>query len=179
MFEQRKSVAVRRKIGDTQYLFRSLLLIALLIYLPACGFHLRGQFSLPAELESIQLLAEDLDARQRALLSRKLRQAGASLQAAGNPQQVQLRVSLGSLASRLLVDAAGSGKSIVRLSRQLTYRLDKAGGERLIGITTLEQQLDLELDDNNLLDSNERIRRAGESLDRALIEQMIFALKRL
>lgn len=179
MFELRKSVAACPAIGKPLKLLCPLLLIGLLLYLPACGFHLRGHTSLPAELESIQLLAEDLDARQRALLSRQLQQAGASLQVTDNPQQVQLRVSLGSLASRHLADAAGSGKTIVRLSRQLTYRLSKAGGEPLIETTTLLQQLDLELDDNNLLDSDERIRRAGESLDRALIEQLIFSLKRL
>ncbi len=179
MFEQRKFKVLYLTLAPATNLLRSILLAALLLYLPACGFHLRGHTSLPAELESIQLLAEDLDARQRALLSRQLQQAGASLQVADNPEQVQLRVSLGPLASRHLAAAAGSGKIIVRLSRQLTYRLGKAGAEPLIETTTLLQQLDLELDDNNLLDSDERIRRAGESLDRALIEQLIFGLKRL
>ena len=65
------------------------MIVGLLIYLPACGFHLRGQSSLPPEFQSIQLLGENLSAKQRSLLEQKLRQAGASLQAAdpAKPQE--------------------------------------------------------------------------------------------
>ncbi len=156
-----------------------ILLVGLLLYLPACGFQLRGQSSLPPELKSLYLVAEGLDVRQRAKLVQQLQKAGARLLVADSPEQVRLTVSLGPIVSRNLVNAVGSGKIIVRLSRQLTYRLAKASDEQLVEITTLERQLDLELDDTNLLDSDERIRRAGESLDGALIEQLIFGLKQM
>ena len=158
---------------------RFLLLVGLMIYLPACGFHLRGQSSLPAEFESIQLLAEDLDARQRALLKQKLQHAGAGFQANDSQGQVSLTVSFGTLKLRNLADAAGSGKTIVRLSRELIYSLEKTSDEWPVESSALVQQLDIELDDNNLLDSDERIRQAGELLDRTLIEQLIFKLQRL
>lgn len=155
------------------------MIIGLLIYLPACGFHLRGQSSLPPEFQSIQLLGENLSAKQRSLLEQKLRQAGASLQASDRPEQVRLKVSFSSLNSRLLVNSADSGKSIVRLSRQLIYSLIKSSSEQAAEKGVLEQRLDIELGENNLLDSDRRIRRAEESIDRALVDQLIFSLKQL
>ncbi len=155
------------------------MIIGLLIYLPACGFHLRGQSSLPPEFQSIQLLGENLSAKQRSLLEQKLRQAGASLQAGDRPEQVRLKVSFSSLNSRLLANSVGSGKSIVRLSRQLIYSLKKTSGEQTVERGVLEQQQGIELDENNLLDSDRRIRRAEESIDRALVNQLIFNLQQL
>ena len=155
------------------------MIIGLLIYLPACGFHLRGQSSLPPEFQSIQLLGENLSAKQRSLLEQKLRQAGASLQAGDRPEQVRLKVSFSSLNSRLLANSVGSGKSIVRLSRQLIYSLIKSSSEQAAEKGVLEQRLDIELGENNLLDSDQRIRRAEESIDRALVDQLIFSLKQL
>ena len=113
-----------------------------------------------------------------------LQKAGASLQTADllatdGPEQVRLKISFSSLKSRQLVDAAGSGKIIVRLSRQLIYSLARVSGKLPVDKGTLEQRRDIELDEDNLLDSDERIRRAEESIDRALINQLIFSLKRL
>ena len=174
----------RAGIGNTLNLLRWFLLASLLVVLSACGFHLRGQSSLPPELESIQLIAENLSPRQRVLLKRKLKQAGASLHPADlptsdSPEQVRLKIWFGALKSRNLVNAAGSGKTIVRLSRQLFYSLSGTSSKLSVEKATLERQLDIELDEDNLLDSSERIRRTEELLDRALIEQLIFSLKRL
>lgn len=184
MSDPRKFKATDAIVGNAMNLLRWYLLTSLVVVLSACGFQLRGQSSLPPELESIQLIAENLNARQRALLEQKLRQAGASVQgpdrsATDRPELVRLRISFSSLNSRTIVNAAISGKKIVRLSRQLIYSLDRNNGDLAVEKGTLEQQQDIELDDNNLLDSEERISRAEESLDRDLIEQLIFSLKRL
>ncbi len=168
--------------GNATIPFRSSLFVGLLVFLSACGFHLRGQSSLPPELESMQLIAENLSPTQRALLRQKLQKAGASLQATDllatdGPEQVRLKISFSSLKSRQLVNAAGSGKTIVRLSRQLIYSLARVSGKLPVDKGTLEQRRDIELDEDNLLDSDERIRRAEESIDRALINRLIFSLK--
>ena len=161
------------------YLSRVVLLVGMAIILAACGFHLRGQASLPAEIKSIYLLTEALDNKQAKLLRRKLQNAGASIQKSQGSEQVQLLVSIHAANVRNLVDAAGVGKTIVRIIRQLEYKLSTAGGEVVIKSATLEQRLDVELDDNNLLDKDERVRRGNESIDDALIGQLIFGLGQL
>ena len=62
---------------------------------------------------------------------------------------------------------------------QLIFSLARVSDKLPVDKGTLEQRRDIELDEDNLLDSDERIRRAEESIDRALINQLIFSLKRL
>ena len=144
--------------------------------LTACGFHLAGNSSISSRLNSIQLITDDLDVHQISDLSRQLTQAGASL--VDNPvgDTVRLAVTIKNLPERNLVDSAGSGKTIIRLFRQLSYNLESAAGEIMVEQSTILRQKDIELDSDDLarLDNEKQIAEA--LLDEELLGQLIFQL---
>ncbi|MHC4222131.1 MAG: LPS-assembly lipoprotein LptE [Planctomycetota bacterium] len=167
----------RVQAGRNNYLARSILVILLLINLGACGFYLAGGSSLPPQLVSIQLVSDNLDSRQRALLSQQLTQAGADLKSEQAAGSVRLSVSIENLPERNLVDTARSGKAIIRLSRQLSYSMMTATGEQLEGQKTILRQMDVEFDSNDLAGLEYEKESARVLLDQALVGQLIFQLK--
>ena len=155
---------------------RSIVITLLVASLTACGFHLRGSTSLPPPLISMQLLAEDLDSRQKTELERQLIQAGASLKDAQAGVAIHLTVAIKGLPDRSVVNAAGQGKSIIRISRQLSYSLSAAAGELLVDQTTILRQLDISFDGNELAAIEYEKQSAGVMLDRELIGELILQL---
>ena len=152
-------------------------MVFLVASLTACGFSLRGSTYLPSPLISMQLLAEDLDNRQKIELERQLIRAGANL--IDNPagDAIRLRVAIKVLPERNLVDTAGSGKAIIRIFRELSYSLSTATGELLVDQRTILRQLDLDLDSNELAGNEYEKQSAGIFLDQELFAQLIFQLK--
>ncbi len=160
-------------------IYRWLILLGLFVCLQACGFQLRGFTSLPDHIANLQLLADDLTVTQRQNLIRQLQQAGVTLNDDENSEDPRLLVSIESLSERKLVDSAGSGKSIVRLSRQLSYSLIDPSGKRLVDNKTLVSNHDFELDENNLLGSEREKQSTLENLDNALINSLMVQLGHL
>jgi outer membrane lipopolysaccharide assembly protein LptE/RlpB len=167
----------RVQTGRRKYLRRSILVVLLLTNLGACGFYLAGDSRLPPQIASIQVLSDNLDSSQRALLNRQLIQAGANLKDSQSAGVVQLSVAIMNLPERNLADTAGSGKTIIRLFRQLSYSITTVTGEQLVGQKIIQRQLDIELDSNDLAGLEYEKQSAWVLLDQALIGQLIFQLK--
>jgi LPS-assembly lipoprotein len=155
---------------------RSIVIILLAASLTACGFHLRGSTSLPPLLISMQLLAEDMDSRQKTELERQLIQAGASLKDVQDGSAVHLTVAINALPDRSVVNTAGQGISIIRIFRQLNYSLSAATGELLMDQTTIMRQLDISFDSNELAAIEYEKQSAELLLDRELIGELILQL---
>ncbi len=154
-----------------------LIIIALLgSNLAACGFYLAGSSSLPSQLASIQIVAEDLNAGQKALLKQRLKQAGAVLTDNQDNGAVRLEVAINVLPDRRLADTAGSGKVITRLLRQLDYSLTSATGESMVDQKTILRQLVVESDSDNIVGFEYEKRSAADLLDQELIGQLVFQL---
>ncbi len=154
-----------------------LICVALLVAnLAACGFYLAGATNLPPQLVSIHLLAEDLNAGQKALLKRRLKQAGAVLTDNQDNGAVRLEVAISVLPDRRLADTAGSGKVITRILRQLDYSLTSATGESMVDQKTILRQLVVESDSDNIVGFEYEKRSAVDSLDQELVGQLVFQL---
>ena len=167
----------RAQIGMIKYLSRSIVSVLLIVSLGACGFYLAGNSTLPPQLASIQLLSDNLDNRQKALLIQQLVRAGANLKDNQGAAVVSLGVSIKALPERNLADTAGSGKTIIRLYRQLSYSMTTISGERLEDNRTILRQQDIELDSDDLAGLEYEKQSARELLDEYLIGQLIFQLK--
>ena len=167
----------RVQTGRIKYLSRSILIVLLLANLGACGFYLAGSSSLPPQLASIQLHSDNLDSSQRVLLNQQLIQAGANLKENQSADVVRLSVAIKDLPERKLADTAGSGKTIIRLFRQLSYSMTTATGEQLGEQKTILRQMDIELDSDDLAGLEYERQSAGVLLDQALIGHLIFQLK--
>ena len=160
-----------------KYVSRSMLTVLFIANLTACGFYLAGNTSLPPQLASIELLSDNLDSSQKALLTGQLIQAGADLRDNQGAGVVRLSVTITDLPERKLADTAGSGKAIIRLFRQLSYSITTSSGEQVAAQKTILQQLDIELDSNDMSGLEYEKQSAGASLDQALIGQLINQLK--
>ena len=158
------------------YLSRVLVVVFLVGSLAACGFHLRGSMSLPLPLISMQLVAEDLDSRQKIELEQRLIQAGVNLKDNQVDDTVRLTVTIKVLPERNLADTAGSGKAIIRLFRELSYSLSTITGELLIDQKTILRQLDIDLDSNELAGAGYERQSSELLLDQELFGQLIFQL---
>lgn len=158
---------------------RRLICLGMLMALQACGFQLRGLGSLPDNLSNLRLLADNFSTSQQRTLSQQLQKAGATLRYDDEANPVTLRVAFKSLPERKVADSAGSGQSIVRLSRQLSFSVTDASGNRLADNKVIEQKIDLELDDSNLLGTEGEKQQALDNLDAALFNSLMIQLRRL
>ncbi|MDH3761500.1 MAG: hypothetical protein OEU50_11005 [Gammaproteobacteria bacterium] len=163
-----------------EYLTTRLLIVLLVgLAISGCGFRLAGTTSLPPELKQIYLMTSDFSSAQQNALRQQLERAGAEVASQPGSQAVRLSVSLKIVPDRRLVTSASNGRIVERLARSLNYSLKDADGKLLAPATTLTQQRDIVLDDNNLLSSAVERRNVIENLEQSLYNQLIHQLKRI
>ena len=148
------------------------------IAVSACGFRLAGTASLPPELGKIELLAGNLDRRQRDELRARLIRAGAEVREESFADAVRLVVSLETPPDRRIV-ASSSRKTVNRVTRQLKFSLSDAEGKTLAPPQTLTQQGDVIVDDDNLLSSTGEKQTVVEDLERSLFDRLLRQLARI
>jgi outer membrane lipopolysaccharide assembly protein LptE/RlpB len=170
---------IRARSGQIENLLRSIIFSLLLGSLAACGFYLAGGADLPPQLASMQLYADDLSNSQKAMLKQRLKQAGVNLTDNQNEEAIRLRVSIKALPERRLADTAGSGKTIIRLFRQLDYSLATAAGDPIADQKTILRQTNVEQNSDDIGALEHEKQSAAVLLDQALVNQMIFQLRHL
>ena len=149
------------------------LMLGFVLSLSACGFRLAGTADLPQQLASIYLSDDGFDESQRRTLQRRLTQAGASLVGPTDTDAVKLSVSLKSVPDRRMATSASTGAIVTRITRQLDFSVNSAEGKTLLPTTTLTQQKDISLDQDNLLSSNREKETVTRNLEKALYDQLI------
>jgi LPS-assembly lipoprotein len=145
----------------------------------ACGFQLRGVSNLPPELTQLRLIDDGLNTDQFRQLSDMLVKAGAKLQNSDINDPVQLKVKITRLTERELADSAGTGKTIVQISKRLNYSVKRPTDVSPLQIKVIERQINIEQDSNNLLGTGSEKETAERTLEQTLFGQLIFQLKRL
>jgi|TARA_B110000967_G_C18835641_1_gene536543 LPS-assembly lipoprotein len=158
---------------------RLMVILTLISFISACGFQLRGASSLPDTMTQLWLIDDGLNADQIRLLSEMLVKAGAKLQLSDANDPVQLRVKIISLAERNLADSAGTGKTLVQISKQLSFSVKRPTDVSALQIKMIERQMNIEQDSNNLLGTELEKVSAEKTLDQTLFSQLISQLKRL
>jgi hypothetical protein len=83
------------------------------------------------------------------------------------------------LAERNLADSGGTGKTIVQISKRLSYSVKKTLDVMSSQIKVIERQINIEQDSNNLLGTGSEKETAERTLEQTLFSQLIFQLKRL
>ena len=147
--------------------------------LAGCGYRLAGTAELPAQLETIHLVTKNFSELQTRALRRKLIDSGAQVVEQAGANAATLTVTLNAEPDRQLVSSASSGTTVNRLVRTLDYALSDASGEELLAPGTLRQQVDIELDDDNLLASNQEREAAVLQLEQGLYQQLVRQLTRI
>ncbi len=158
---------------------RVLISLAFLLCLTACGYRLAGTVELPPQLATINLVTNDFREIQRKALVRTLQSAGASLVEQSNADAIRLTVTLDSPADRQLATSASSGTVVRRITRNLTYALHSADGKVVSPAQTLSQQVDISLNADSLLASNQERDNAVVNLEQALYRRLVLQLTRI
>ncbi len=159
---------------------RQLAIMLLSLSLFGCGFKLAGDTAILSEsLGSIYLVTKNLSDRQAASLRNTIEGAGAEIVNQPGDGRVSLSVSIITVPDRILVVSANSGRTVVRIVRQLGFNLKSASGQVLVEPRTLVQQRDIELNSDTLLSSKAEKTRVAEDLEKALFNLMIHQLKRI
>ncbi len=158
---------------------RQWLLLALGLGLTGCGFRLAGRSEFSATLGVIRLDTEGFSRNERSTLVARLERAGSQVVDIARDDALRLRVRLFRVDDRRLVTGGRNGLNVVRLERGLTFSLRDANAEFLVGDTTLVQQKDFQIDDDNLLASTEDRENALSNLQIDLFDQLIRRLARI
>lgn len=159
--------------------FRLLAILVVVSLMTACGFQLRGTSNLPTELTQLRLINDGLDVDQMRLLSEMLVKSGATLENNDANDPVQLKVKITSLPERILTDSVSTGKTIVQISKRLSYSVKKPADATPSQVRVIERQINIEQDSNNLLGTGSEKDTAERALEQTLFSQLIFQLKRL
>ncbi len=141
--------------------------------LSACGFRLAGTADLPDQLASIYLSDNGFNQSQLKALQRRLTQAGATLVEQPDSGAVKLSVYLKKMPDRQMATGAGTGANVKRITRQLDFSVKSADGKTIVPLSTLSQEKDVSLDDDNLLSSDREKNTVTQDLEKALFDQLI------
>ena len=130
----------------TSHAFR-LAAVALCVMLGACGFHLRGQATLP--FETMHVAGSPSFANQ---LARAVR-AGTNTRVVSNPKDAQVTLQIVSeLPERLILSISGSGRvSELQLRYRVSYRLTDRENREYLPTTEVQLKRDLTYNDTDAL----------------------------
>jgi outer membrane lipopolysaccharide assembly protein LptE/RlpB len=160
-----------------RFLTRSLPGLLIVAGLCGCGFKLAGTSQLPESLDSLHLITKDFSDQQRDDLSSALKNAGVTLTVIGEGKAT-LSVTLKKLPQKTVVSSASTGKTIVRLARQLNFSLKLSDETQGVHSKSLVQQQNFELDEDNLLSSSKQKKDVIKDLEVSLYNQLIFQMQR-
>ena len=120
---------------------------ALCLLLASCGFHLRGQATLP--FESMYISGSPSFAT---LLARGIR-TGSNTRIIDNPKEAQVTLQIvGEQNERVILSLSGSGRvREIQLRYRVTYRLTDRENRELLETSQVQLKRDLSYSDNDVL----------------------------
>ena len=155
----------------------SILLICAL--LPACGFHLRGNFVMPKSLDSVTIVGGERDFVEA--LTTSLQNSGATVYAttATETDATKIHITkLEYLSSVSKTDASGRATGY-NYNYNLDYLVTDAKGEVIQNLVGITQKRTLEYDPTQELLAEQEADFLKEEMEKALILQLMRKLSRL
>ena len=149
-------------------------LIAIVLLLNACGFHLRGDSKVMAKFNPLFIEQGQLSADQLKRVRDSLKQAEAELATSAITAN-KLTLKLTPLKTRTLADSTSSGVELIQLAMRIDFSVIQANGTILIE-QSLEQTQEVQLDTNNVLSQDNVLKTNREALEKNLLRSMIFQL---
>ena len=150
-----------------QTLRTALTLLALALLLGACGFQLRGEADLPAEMEFTQLVVEDPYSTLARRVQTLLEQNGVNFVDASRATAI-LEIPTNDVVTNVLTIGNNARVREYRISHTVQFRLVDAGGKELLTMQTLRQTRDIAFDEQKILATS----REQEYLKRDLAEDL-------
>lgn len=150
--------------------------LAMILTLSACGFHLRGPAQISDRLNPLYVEPGQLGTSELGLIKNSLKKAGARLTDSEDSAN-HLVVNFSPLQKRNLAQSSPTGVQLVQLSLQLNYRIQTASGEELVESHQITHNAEIELDNTNVLSHDKLLQSGLKNLKQNLVRSMIFQLK--
>jgi len=158
--------------------FLRLTLVFALLLLSGCGFHLRGNIDLPADLKQMHVQGTSKYSGLGLELRRSLKTNGVEVVDEINSAQVVLRISSPAYTRRLLSVLGDSGKvAEYELSYSLDISLHDRKGSILLAPQTLRQLRDYTFDSDGVLGKGNEEARLRKDMERDLVRQVLSRLQ--
>ena len=155
-----------------------LLMVSTLLLLAGCGFHLRGNIDLPADLQRMYVDGTSKYSGLGLELRRSLRANGVELVDKPGASQVTLKISAANYKRRLLSVSGTSGKTAeYELKYSLSISLQDRDGKVLLAPQTLRQRRDYTYDRDNVLGKGNEEARFRVEMERDLVRQILRRLQ--
>ena len=151
----------------------SLILLSAALLLASCGFHLRGQASLP--FESIYVSGSPVFANQ---LKRAVR-AGSQTRVTDNPKDAEVTLQiLSELRERVILSLSAAGRvREITLRYRLSYRLTDSKGKEYILPTELVLRRDLTYSDTDVLGKEQEENLLYRDMQNDAVQQVVRRLQ--
>jgi len=155
-----------------------LILVSALVLLSGCGFHLRGNIDLPADLQQMHVQGVTKYSDLGLELRRSLKASGVNVVKGVKAAQVILKVSPPAFERRLLSVSGASGKvAEYELIYTLNMSLHDRQGQVLLAPQTVRQLRDYTFDRDNVLGKGNEEARLKANMRRDLVRQVLTRLQ--
>ncbi|RRJ83575.1 LPS assembly lipoprotein LptE [Aestuariirhabdus litorea] len=149
-------------------------LLTLLLLASGCGFQLRGEVSLPSELQRLNLSGVQSGSPLSQALRQSLTSNGVEL---SETADLSLAV-LGYSTDQRAITFTGTGQSAqFEVSGTLRFNLQNSNGTELMGPFSLDAQRTYQSDQNNTTASISERKMIDRELERSLVQQLMLRLQ--
>lgn len=155
-----------------------LCLLAAVLLLGGCGFQLRGDADLPAEMANTQLVIDDPYSTLARRLQSMLEQNGVRF-VTGAEATAILEVPRNQVSTDVLTIADNARVREYRVSHTVQFRLTDAEGVELMALQTLRLEREISFDEQKILASSREQEYLKEDLAENLARQMVTRLESL
>jgi LPS-assembly lipoprotein len=156
----------------------TLMLVLSALLSSGCGYHLRGEASLPPEMQKTRLIINDeystLARRLRVLLER----SGVEFVAADQASAI-LEIPQSQIVTEVLTIADNARVREYRVTATVKFRLTDTRGQELIGWQTLRQSREISFDEQRILASSREQEYLREDLAETMAQLLVARLESL
>lgn len=155
---------------------RLLLTLTLPLLLAACGFQLRGDANLPAEMDRTHMAIEDSYSTLARRVQTMLEQNGVKFVAPGQATAI-LEIPENRVVTQVLTIADNARVREYRITHTVQFRLVDSEGEELMEMQTMRQAREISFDEQKILASSREQEYLKEDLAENLARQMVNRLE--
>jgi LPS-assembly lipoprotein len=154
-------------------MLKNILILAILLSLTACGFHLYGQKAVPPQMQTMYLQSNNPYGTLETNLKQSLRAVGVKFAGAANQAPVTLNITSANLNHGDSNTVSSAQATVYNFTYDVTFNLLDASGNPIIGQQTVQSARTLTLNPNEVLDANPEVDTTRQEMERELSFKII------
>ena len=151
----------------------SVFVIFMLIVLASCGFHLRGQATIPEHLKVIYIQGVEMNKNLGSELKKSLTRNGVTVVSESQKDSALLTIVEYKVDRRVLSVGSDAKVSEVELYGFVKFKVSDAQGRILSDEQKVEARRDFQFDQNQVIGTTEEGRSIRQQLDQQLVQSML------